>query len=185
MDVPTFPADGGHYCQSKHVTTCKGSEPCWFAEMSSEPWWALSFLSLSLKLRSLITQFAGDLRRIQTLGVDALSRFKDTLDMKNLAEMSSKKKVSDEIVKVLNTLYYVLNEYLGNQQIDEFLAAFGMWTVTSWFFTSVCPWSNPKQHASTKNCQVALGRHDLIWVTWFLAKDGGACWGLEKVGIWL
>eukprot|EP00435_Cladocopium_sp_Y103_P027914 s2325_g6.t3 len=34
----------------------------------------------------------------------------DTLDMKNLAEMRSKKKVSDEIVKVMNTLYYVLNE---------------------------------------------------------------------------
>lgn len=30
--------------------------------------------------------------------------------MKNLAEMRRKKKVSDEIVKVMNTLYYVLNE---------------------------------------------------------------------------
>lgn len=29
--------------------------------------------------------------------------------MKNLAEMRSKKKVSDEIVKVMNTLYYLLN----------------------------------------------------------------------------
>mmetsp|Transcript_39632 Transcript_39632/g.85668 ORF Transcript_39632/g.85668 Transcript_39632/m.85668 type:complete len:182 (-) Transcript_39632:214-759(-) len=42
--------------------------------------------------------------------VENMEQALDTLNMKNLAEMRSKKKVSDEIVKVMNTLYYVLNE---------------------------------------------------------------------------
>ena len=85
------------------------SEPCWFAEGQS--WWALSdypgkFWNSDLWLH----KFSGISTALkQTLGVGAFSS-KDTLNMKNLAEMRSKKKVSDEIVKVMNTLYYVLNE---------------------------------------------------------------------------
>ena len=81
------------------------SEPCWFAE--SQSWWALSDDPWNSDLW--LHKFSGISTALkQTLGVGALSS-KDTLDMKNLAEMRSKKKVSDEIVKVMNTLYYLLN----------------------------------------------------------------------------
>ena len=87
---------------------------------------------------------------------------KDSLDMRALAEMRAKKKISDEIQKVMNALYFVLNEQLSDY--DHFFK------LKIWTF---------QEFKSNSQCETEKGKHMPQTHAWHLFWN--AVWPLETL----